>query len=100
MNCPVYKKPRNPKVLATIFTGTNIGFYMKTNYMIHAITDNQLDEPKEKDEDLKDHELNEDDEIMDEDEDDDDDEVGYDILPSNGPGLAGDDGEQVVSNDE
>lgn len=27
-------------------------------------------------------------------------EEGYDILPSNGPGLTGDDGEQVVDYDE
>jgi hypothetical protein len=28
------------------------------------------------------------------------DEISYDILPSNGPGLAGDDGEQVVDSGE
>jgi len=30
----------------------------------------------------------------------DDDEESYDILPSNGPGLAGDDGEQVIDDEE
>ena len=29
-----------------------------------------------------------------------DDEEAYDILPSNGPGLAGDDGEQTVDDEE
>ena len=29
-----------------------------------------------------------------------DEEESYDILPSNGPGLSGDDGEQVVSEEE
>ena len=29
-----------------------------------------------------------------------DDEEAYDILPSNGPGLAGDDGEQTVDGNE
>jgi hypothetical protein len=37
----------------------------------------------------------EEDEELEENEEDDDE--GYDILPSNGPGLAGDDGEQVVN---
>ena len=30
----------------------------------------------------------------------DEEEQGWDILPSNGPGLAGDDGEQVVDDDD
>lgn len=34
------------------------------------------------------------------DSDQDDTDEGYDILPSNGPGLAGDDGEQVVDDEE
>ena len=68
--------------------------------MIQEITNHHTKAPKEKDEDTEQHDLNEDDEVMDDDTDEEDDDEGYDILPSNGPGLAGDDGEQVVNGDE